>query len=91
MKNTQGSRHLASGNLAKKSQRHAVDAGATDEGAGRHRETHRRNPVKAQKRGKGNRARFFSGHVAQATDIHELVTKDAPPIGKACKEAPGHQ
>jgi hypothetical protein len=38
MKNKQGGWHLASGNLAKNSQRHAVAAGTNDEEAGRHYE-----------------------------------------------------
>ncbi|WP_410557142.1 hypothetical protein [Arthrobacter globiformis] len=49
------------------------------------------NPVKDQERGKEVRARFFSGHIAQATDHYELVTKDAPSNGKAGKEATSHQ
>ncbi|WP_306922931.1 hypothetical protein [Arthrobacter globiformis] len=32
---------------------------------------------------------FFSGHVAQAKEAHELVTNNNPSIQKG-KEAPGH-
>lgn len=46
--------------------------------------------MKDQERGKEVRARFFSGHVAQATHFHEQVTKNAPLLQED-KEAPGHQ
>ena len=49
------------------------------------------NPVEYQERGKEVRARFFSGHVAQATDVHEQVTNDKPSISEARKEASGQQ
>ncbi|MET3934751.1 hypothetical protein [Arthrobacter sp. OAP107] len=91
MKNKQRSRHVASGNFAKIHKRHAVDAGGNDEEAGRHHEPERRNPVNHQERGKEDRARFFSGHVAQATAVHEQVTNDRGPLSEASKEAPGHQ
>jgi hypothetical protein len=48
-------------------------------------------PVMYQERGKEDRARFFSGHVAQATAVHEQVTNDRGPLGEASKEATGHQ
>jgi hypothetical protein len=69
---------------------HAVDAGANDEEAESHHEPDRRNPVKDQRHGKGIRATFFSGHVAQATDAHEQVTNDIPSISEASKKATGH-
>ena len=47
--------------------------------------------MKDQRRGKGIQARLFSGHVAQATDVHEQVTKDAPSISEVSKEAAGQQ
>ncbi|WP_395403177.1 hypothetical protein ACHMXB_04705 [Arthrobacter sp. UC242_113] len=49
------------------------------------------NPVKYQERGKEDRARFFSRHVAQATNVHEQVTNDTGSISKASKEATGQQ
>ena len=77
-------------NTHQNAQRHAVDAGGNDEEAGRHHEPGRRNTVKDQERGKGARARFFSGHVAQATDVHEQVTDNYDSIQEG-KEAPGQQ
>jgi hypothetical protein len=89
MKNKQGSRHHTSEHTSN-SKRHALDAGDADEEAGRHDEPDRRHPVKDQRRGRGNRARFFSGHVAHASDVHELITKDAPSIQEG-KEATDQQ
>ncbi|MET3934819.1 hypothetical protein [Arthrobacter sp. OAP107] len=48
------------------------------------------NPVKYQKPETENRARFFSSRAAQALNVHEQVTKNAPSI-QAGKEAPGQQ
>jgi hypothetical protein len=45
--------------------------------------------VKKQEHGKGGQPRFVSGHVAQATGVHEQVTKEAPSISEASKEATG--
>ena len=44
--------------------------------------------MKDQRRGKEIQARLFSGHVAQATDVHEQVTKDAPSIKEGKEAAP---
>jgi hypothetical protein len=56
-----------------------------------HHERDRRNPVRDQRRGKGSQARFFSGHVAQATAVHEQVTNDRGTRSEASKEATGQQ
>jgi hypothetical protein len=42
-----------------------------------------------QQRRKETHTRFVSGHVAQAKDVHEQVTKDKPSI-QGRKEATGH-
>ena len=49
------------------------------------------NPVKSQEGGKEDRARFFSSHAVQATDVHEQVTNDKRSTSKASKEATSHQ
>jgi hypothetical protein len=72
------------------SQSHAVDAGVNDEEAGSKHAPDRRNAVKDQGRGKGVRAKFFSGHVGQDTNVHVQITNDKPSIQEG-KEAPGQQ
>ena len=47
--------------------------------------------MKYHERGKEDRARFFSGHVAQATNVHEQVTNDKASVSEASKEATDQQ
>ncbi|MDQ0618261.1 hypothetical protein [Arthrobacter globiformis] len=54
-----------------------------------HPKPSRRNLVNTQRCDRETRIKFFPGHVAQATDVHEQVTKDAPSIQEG-KEASGH-
>ena len=46
--------------------------------------------MKDQRRGKGLHPDLFSGHVAQAKDVHEQVTNDKPSTQEG-REAAGHQ
>jgi hypothetical protein len=47
--------------------------------------------MKSQERGQLIPARFSSGHVAQAMNLHEQVTNDKRSNGETSKEATGHQ
>lgn len=45
--------------------------------------------MKDQRHGKEVRAQFFSSHVVQTVNVHELMTKDSPAIQER-KETSGH-
>ena len=49
------------------------------------------NPVKYQERGKEDGPDFTQVMPPRARNVHEQVTNDNRSIGKAGKEAPGHQ